>query len=307
MARSNRFKIPNGTYHIIVKGCSDLQLYKSTSDKEKYLKLLKKYQDIFKFKVYSYCIMTTHAHIIIDSFGSDISKVMHNINQSYAQYYNFKHNRHGHVFQDRFKSIIVEESSYLLTLSAYIHNNPKDIKGYRNQLELYPYSSLGIYLGISKDTYNLIDTSLVFSHFSKDIIKARHLYNKFRKASLNTKLNNAEYDHRTWEYRSEKKVLLRNYPPEKILNYVSKLTNQSPNSFHVKCSHSTTEFRALSIFLMRSMCDFTYKQICSYIGNLTLSQASKLCNKGLNLVQNNEKYSNIFDYFLKDSSTTQHI
>ena len=118
MPRSARVKSFDSVFHIMVRSISDTPLYKCNSDKDKYLQLIKKYQDIHLFKVYSYCIMDTHAHMIIDTVGSDISKVMHSINQCYAQYFNRKYERHGHVFQDRFKSKIIYEDRYLITLSS---------------------------------------------------------------------------------------------------------------------------------------------------------------------------------------------
>lgn len=65
------------------------------------------YQENYGFKVYGFCLMDNHAHFIIDVNGADISNIMHSINFKYAQVYNRKHKRHGHLFQDRFKSKIV--------------------------------------------------------------------------------------------------------------------------------------------------------------------------------------------------------
>jgi REP element-mobilizing transposase RayT len=104
----------------MVRSISDVPLFRDDNDKDKYLLFIQKYQKKLGFKVYAYCLMTTHGHLIIDANGADISKVMHGINQCYAQYFNFRHKRHGHVFQDRFKSKVVDSEEYLFTLSAYI-------------------------------------------------------------------------------------------------------------------------------------------------------------------------------------------
>ncbi|WP_243108607.1 transposase [Clostridium rectalis] len=94
--------------------------------------------------------MNNHAHFIIDSNGADISRIMHSLDFRYAINYNNKYHRHGHLFQDRFKSKIINNENYLIKASAYIHRNPVDIKKYANSPEKYNYSSLGVYLGIKK-------------------------------------------------------------------------------------------------------------------------------------------------------------
>ena len=114
------------------RSISEINLFKDDSDKRKYMALIKKYQRLFKFKVYGYCLMNNHVHLIIDANGSDISKVMHGINFSYAQYFNKRHKRHGHLFQDRFKSKIINNKRYLFAVSAYVHNNPTNIPEYNN-------------------------------------------------------------------------------------------------------------------------------------------------------------------------------
>jgi hypothetical protein len=77
------------------------------------------------------------------------------------EYYNAVHKRHGHLFQDRFKSKMVDDERYLIALSAYVHNNPTDIKGYEEYPERYEYSSLSIYLGLRRDPYELIDDAFI--------------------------------------------------------------------------------------------------------------------------------------------------
>ena len=82
MPRVARVKHENGIYHIMVRSISDIPLFRDSADKDKYLQLIKKYQGIYLFKVYAYCLMTTHGHMAIDCCGADISKIMKSINQS---------------------------------------------------------------------------------------------------------------------------------------------------------------------------------------------------------------------------------
>ena len=137
MPRCARVKEKDAIYHVMVKSITEIPLFKKDDDKNEYLNLMKKYQTIYGFKVYAYCIMSNHAHFIIDPRGADISKIMHGLNFKYAQTFNKNNKRNGHLFQDRFKSKIVKTDRYLLILSAYIHNNPLKIKGYEKCPVLY--------------------------------------------------------------------------------------------------------------------------------------------------------------------------
>src|SRR5690606_5705141 len=98
------------------------------------------------------------------------------LNTAYVRYYNRKYNRHGHVFQGRFESRILDTDEYNLAVSAYIHNNPHDISGFSGREEHYEFSSYGIYLGIRKDTYELIDKSFIMGLFNITGDKFRENY-----------------------------------------------------------------------------------------------------------------------------------
>lgn len=304
MPRVARIKSPTSISHVMVRSISDVPLFRNSEDKDKYLELIQKYQNLFLFKIYSYCIMTTHAHFIVDCNGADISKFMKAINQCYSMYFNKKYNRHGHVFQDRFKSKIIDNDKYLLILSAYIHNNPKDIQKFSNKVESYKYSSLGIYLGIHKDKYGILDTTLILQYFSSNTSHSRMLYLKF----INDTYNNcnlkieAEFKNEGSEYRSEKTILVRNYNPEDIINFI---THHStiPFNIHVKYNHRNADLKSVCIVIMRSLCNLTYKQLGNILGNITQSSIGRLCDRGLNLIFTDEKYNCIIKELIKNCSS----
>jgi Transposase and inactivated derivatives len=177
MPRCARVKGSNYTYHIISRSISEVNLFRDDEDKNKYIELLKKYKVIFNFSIYAYCIMDTHVHLLIYSNGADISKIMHGINQSYSQYYNRKYSRHGHLFQERFKSIVVDNSRYLFVLSLYIHKNPKSLKNLKS-ISDYEFSSLSVYLGLKSDRHNLVNSKTVLQRLSKKITRAQERYRR---------------------------------------------------------------------------------------------------------------------------------
>ena len=299
MPRCARVKSFDSVYHIMVRSISDVLLFTSDSEKEMYLNLIKKYQEIYLFKVYAYCIMDTHAHMIIDCNGADISKIMHDINQCYAQYYNRTHNRRGHLFQDRFKSIIIFEDRALINISAYINKNAKDIKGYKGREEKYKYSSYGIYAGIRKDEYGILDPYFILNQFSKDIISAKKQYIEFVKRYDEEAEGDMEFKHERAEYRSERSILVRNITSREVVDFVSHYTNTDRSYINIKYVKTAAELKSLSAFLMRCLCDMSEKIICKEIGNITQSHAAKLCQMAVKLIEEKDEYKNIIKDFLE--------
>ena len=190
--RTNRLKSPLFKYHIRVRGLDEILLFRDNDDKSKYLSILKKYKKIHHFKLYGYCFMNTHGHFFIDPKGYDISKIMHKVNLSYAKYYNKKYNRGGPVFRGRFESNPVCSNSYCLALSAYIHNNPKDIPEFRGKEEYFYFSSYGIYAGLRENIDGLVDTAFIFSlMLMKGVEEARMKYLLMvKKQRLNNSIKN---------------------------------------------------------------------------------------------------------------------
>lgn len=300
MPRTARIKDNNGIYHIMIRSISEVQLFKCNADRDKFLELLAKYQKLYLFKIYGFCLLGSHAHFIIASNGADISKFMKSINQSYAFYYNKKYNRHGHLFQDRFKSKLVPSYSYLLTLSAYIHNNAKDIPNYSKRIEKYAYSSLKTYLNVSNNPLGLVDVSYILNLFDDNFNEAKHNYFELLKHYLENKKgtlsDNLDFKNEHTKYISGKNMITRNYSPEDIISFINQYTNGL--NIHLKYYHANTERRAITVFLLKAFCDYSNIDIANYIGNITTSQISKLCSKALIIIQNNPTYHGIIDDFI---------
>lgn len=298
MPRHAREKGEGCTYHIMIRSIKEVKLFADYKDKDKYLCIMKEYQKKYLFKVYSYCLMDNHAHFEIYADGADISKIMHGINFTYARYYNYRHGRYGHLFQDRFKSNIVSTEKYLLSLSGYIHNNPSKIG--RDEKK-YPYSSLGIYIGLFKDQFGLIDTEPILSYFGKDIILARRQYLRFvEQCSNEDDIYDTEFKNEATEYRSEKSIIIRNYSVDDITGYVAYKTGVKADALHMKHCHKAREIRAIFTFLLKCFCNMRCRDIGKILGNITESRVSKLCSVGLNLLYNDEKYNGmIYDFMEK--------
>jgi REP element-mobilizing transposase RayT len=320
MCRVKRKKQESAYYHIIVRGSSEITLFRSKEDKEQFLKYLRKYKELFDVYILSFCIMDTHAHLLIYSNGADISKVMHGINLSYAMYYNRTYNRHGHVFSDRFKSKIIHGQGSIKRVSAYIHNNPKDIKGFREHVENYEYSSLKEYCGGDKIKNSCINIYILLNCFGKDPIKSRIEYLAYVKARLGLKIDdidindvenineyesqgeNLQWEKDEWEYISGMKIIKRVIHSDKIIEFLCDKFHVFKEDFLIKYSRKSSDYRAIAVFLMRRYCDMNFNDISYVIGNLTLASLSNLCNKGQTITSQNEEYKYIVKEFLDENS-----
>lgn len=146
MPRVPRINIENALYYITSRGDSSEEIFKEGSDYAMYIDLLKKSKDEYKFKLFAFCLVPTHLHLLIELAGdTTISQIMHSLNSNYTKYFNSKHKRTGHLFQERYRMVLVEKEPNLLNITAYIHLNPKAMNLCPDIAD-YAYSSYPIYI-----------------------------------------------------------------------------------------------------------------------------------------------------------------
>ena len=300
MARTARLKSDDAIFHIMCKSISEVDLFKDTNDKEKYISLLKKYKKLYNVKIYGYCLMDNHSHLLVDANGADISKVMHGVNFSYVMYFNKKYGREGHLFKDRFKSKIVDSDRYLKAVSLYIHNNPTDIVAFKDCPEKYTFSSLGIYIGKRRDKFNIVDYGFILSFFGNDVKTARKNYYSLVFGCTDEKLKEEyEFNNEKAEYNSERKILVRNFSPQDIIEFIATKMNISKFHLNMKYSRKLVGAKALTVVLMRSLCNFKFSDISSILGNITQARVSRLSTIGIELIGAEERYENIIGEFIE--------
>lgn len=124
MSRKPRIHYEGALYHVIVRGNNRAYIFKSVENKEEYKKIVSKYKKRYRFKLYAYCIMDNHVHMLIEVGDVPLSKIMQGIQQVFTQRYNRKNRSTGHVFEQRYKSYLCDRDAYLLSLIRYIHQNP---------------------------------------------------------------------------------------------------------------------------------------------------------------------------------------
>ena len=177
MTRPLRLEFPGAFYHIVNRGNAQGKIFLNNRDREKFLDYLRNSVVRFSLIVHAYCLMDNHYHLIVETPEANISRALQWLNVSYAVYFNKKRNRIGHLFQGRFKALIVHADEYLQILSRYIHLNPMRAKLVK-QPENYRWSSYNAYIG-NVETPEWLETSYVLNTFQKTKIQAMHLYKKF--------------------------------------------------------------------------------------------------------------------------------
>ena len=124
MPRHAREKSESGIYHIILRGINRQSIFHDDEDYQRFLETMDRVKKPGKFELYGYCLMGNHVHLLLREQKDEIATIMKRIGVSYARWYNWKYDRVGHAFQDRYKSEVVKDEGYLLSLLRYIHNNP---------------------------------------------------------------------------------------------------------------------------------------------------------------------------------------
>lgn len=146
----------------MARSVRSMPLYRSEEDYEIFFKMIRRTMEKYPFIIHSYCLMTTHFHMLITTMHDEIWKIMNRLMQNYARYFNQKYGTRGHVFDSRYVSCLVEDGRYFLEVSRYIHLNPVRASMVRNPLE-YGYSSYESY--IRKKENELLTTQEVLSYF----------------------------------------------------------------------------------------------------------------------------------------------
>jgi REP element-mobilizing transposase RayT len=162
---------PGILYHVIVRGNYRQKTFLGARDYRAYLERLVRYRKRFGVTVYAYCLMSNHAHLLVETGSEPLSRFMQGLQQSYTQYFNRKHHKVGHLFQGRYKAIVCEKDEYLLTLVRYIHLNPIRAK-LVHRLDDYPYSGHREYCGVR--VYEVLEASRVL-----DMLGGRAAYRRF--------------------------------------------------------------------------------------------------------------------------------
>lgn len=176
MARKPRLHVEGGFYHVILRGNGGEKIFFTNSDRYRLFSLLQEGTERFGYRLHAYCLMSNHIHLLIQVGSVPLSKLVQNLSFRYTKYINKKKNRIGHLFQGRYKAILVDADSYMLELIRYVHNNPVRV-GMVTRAKDYKWSSHRVYLGFQALPFLTTDWTL--GQFARTVPTARKKFAEF--------------------------------------------------------------------------------------------------------------------------------
>lgn len=186
MARKPRIHFPGACYHVILRGNGGQDIFFEKNDRFQFLALLQEGINRYKCRIHSYCLMNNHIHLVVQVRDIPLSRIMQNVSFRYTRYIHTKTKQMGHLFQGRYKAILIDADTYLLELVRYIHNNPVRAAIVQSPQE-FIWSSHKNYLDMEGKKNNWLTTSFVLKMFADNLRDAVALYNDFIQKGLNEK------------------------------------------------------------------------------------------------------------------------
>ena len=217
MARAARQISETGLYHILFRGVNKQHIFEEAEDYEKLKAILISLKKEMGYKIYAYCFMSNHVHILLEEKSTgDISQIMKRLLTKYARWYNIKYKRSGALIANRYKSKPVEVDEYFLGLIRYIHQNPKKA-GIVTEINEYEWSSYNEYIN---EEQGLADKEFVMQMISKNGFEELHQQEEESEFTVDDKIKLTDDEIRR---RIIKKY---NLEPKNICNMEKKIRNE---------------------------------------------------------------------------------
>lgn len=293
MARPLRMQYEGALYHVTARGNERKKIYLNQADYKQFLAYIKAAEEKYGIELHCYVLMGNHYHMLIETPSANLSKAMHHINSSYTAYINRKRNRVGHLFQGRYKAIVIDKENYLLELSRYIHLNPVRARMVEKPQE-YPYSSYKAY--VSKDRNEIVTQELILEMISRHREDAKKKYKTYVESAIGKEIENplknvyggmilgstgfikdilkklkkevlrkGEISHR--------RALRAIYEADEILNVISDYFKTSPDEIR---ETRMPEVKKIAIYLMKRHTGATNREIGEKMGGLSNAAVAKI-------------------------------
>ena len=316
MARQLRIEYRGAFYHVISRGERLGNIFFGDNDRLKFLDKLREAMHKFNLKIHCYVLMSNHFHLLVETPEGNLSKAMHFLNTSYANWFKSKHQIVGSIFQGRYKSILVEKEAYLLKLSAYIHLNPVRA-GIVGNPDEYAWSSFRCYIKNEKLS-RWIFTNDVLNMFSN----VREEYKKFVYYQMANESKNKKKEFFGKDsilgkegFRERiKKIIksgiktdnIREKPDLKKMNRfrMGDIKRIIINTFQVKeeelvIKKNNNKYRKLFLYGLRKYTNLSLKGIGDLCG-MDYSAVSQMINRFIMESESNYEFSSLLERFEKE-------
>ncbi len=231
MVRPLRIEYAGAFYHVMSRGNERKAVFEGPRDRERFLSYLESATERYGAIVHVYCLMHNHYHLLLETRSGNLSKIMQHINGAYTTYFNNARGRSGHLFQGRYKAILVEADEYATEVSRYIHLNPVK-SGKAATPEEYRWSSCRFYT-IRRKAPVWLHRNFILSYFDTKLTVAMKMYRRFVFSSVDSEDESrlAKVSHSvilgSEDFVSEiKNNFLRDKPPDRELPGVRDLTDR---------------------------------------------------------------------------------
>ena len=207
MARPIRIEYPGAFYHVTCRGNERRIIFRDDADRYTFLDILGASLETFETLLHAYVLMGNHFHLIIETHKANLGKLMHRFNTAYTVYYNRRHNRNGHLYQGRYKAILIDADEYLLELSRYVHLNPVRIRQYSRSpinekktiLESYRWSSYGGYIGQRQQQPFMTYDTILSMVGTRDMSASRRQYEHVVMSGITDDLSGTYWGDVKWQ------------------------------------------------------------------------------------------------------------
>lgn len=288
MARKPRIHYAGAVYHVLIRGNARQPIFFETSDYLRFLRFMGEAINKYRHQVHAYCLMPDHIHMAVQVGDIPLSRIMQNLSFRYTQWMNRRQDRVGHLFQGRYKAVLVDADSYLLELVRYIHLNPVRA-GMVKSPEAYPWSSHLSYLGEKKLPWLTMDR--VLSQFSSSGGQTGNEYREF----VHSELAGGPKEEFHRGTKGERRVLGENPFIEEVFRRAKQERKKTPSMEDVirrVCEHYGVEEKEVSaagknhrVSLVRGIIAWLILES----GELTLAELSKRLNRDISTLSSAAK------------------
>lgn len=178
MARPIRIEYEGAFYHVTSRGNERKKIFRGPKDYERFKHYLSEAQDKYDFFLHGYVLMTNHYHLILETNKANLHQIMHYLNGSYTTYFNLKNGRSGHLFQGRYKGIVIDVDNYLLELSRYLHLNPVRARMVKRPEE-YGHSSYRVFIGLGRKKEDIVYRDRIWGMICGDRRRVAQKYRRY--------------------------------------------------------------------------------------------------------------------------------